>query len=49
MAMRQRAGHGEGVAIRGEHDAAFEYAAQALNVGGGPKGPELPGAIDLEN
>ena len=38
MAMRQGAGDGEGFAIRGDDDAAFEYATQALDVGGGPIG-----------
>ena len=38
MAVRQRAGDGKGVAIRGDDGAALEHAAQALDVGGRPIG-----------
>ena len=30
MAVRQGAGDGEGIAVRGDDGAAFQYAAQAL-------------------
>ena len=38
MAVRQRADDGEGVALGGDDGAAFEHAAQALDVGGRPIG-----------
>ena len=36
MAVRQRAGNGEGILSGGDDDATFEHAAQALDMGGRP-------------
>src|SRR6202034_1751211 len=45
MAMRQRAGDGEGLAVRGDDGAAFEDAAQAFDMGRGPVGEIAEGAL----
>ena len=39
------AGDGEGVVLGGDDGAAFEHAAQALDVGGGPVGQVAQGAL----
>jgi hypothetical protein len=38
VAVRQAAGDGEGIALGGDDGAAFQYAAQALDMGRGPVG-----------
>ena len=45
MAMRQRADDGEGFALRGDDGAAFEHAAQALDMRRGPVGEVAEGAL----
>ena len=45
VAVRQAAGDGEGVALGGDDGAAFEHAAQAFDMGGGPVGEVAEGAL----
>ena len=45
VAVRQGADDGEGVALGGDDGAAFEHAAQAFDVGGGPVGEVAEGAL----
>ena len=45
MAMRQRTGDGEGFALRRDDGAAFEDAAQALNMRLGPIGEVAEGPL----
>src|SRR5208282_438208 len=45
VAVRQRAGDGEGLAIRRDNGAALEHAAQTLNMRLGPIGEVAEGAL----
>ena len=45
VAMRQRTGDGEGLAVRRDDGAAFEDAAQALDMRRGPIGEVAEGAL----
>ena len=45
MAVRQGAGDGEGFAVCWNDDAAFEHAAQPLDVGFGPVGKIAKGSL----
>ena len=45
MTMRQRADDGEGILLRGDDGAAFEHAAQAVDVRGRPVGEVAEGAL----